>query len=98
MGNLPAGGGSFDYVRLPGSRSEPAGQAFALMNAPDPLPPSAAPRKKGAGKEADDDDDDDRPEDNHNDNPDDDDGDDDDAPGRGLDYTPLPEDEEWVPL
>ena len=42
MGNLPAGGGSFDYVRLPGSRSEPAGQAFALMNAPDPLPPSAA--------------------------------------------------------
>eukprot|EP00908_Phaeocystis_cordata_P020842 Transcript_32505.p1 GENE.Transcript_32505~~Transcript_32505.p1 ORF type:complete len:875 (-),score=384.70 Transcript_32505:50-2674(-) len=94
MGNLPAGGGSFDYVRLPGSRSEPAGQAFALMNAPDPLPPSAAPRKEGAGKEADDDDDDDRPEDNHNDNPDDDDGDDDDAPGRGLDYTPLPEDEE----
>ena len=33
-GDLPGGGGAFDYVRLPGSRSEPSGLCFALMNAP----------------------------------------------------------------
>ena len=33
-GDLPGGGGGFDYVRLPGSRSEPSGLCFALMNAP----------------------------------------------------------------
>ena len=33
-GDLPGGGGAFDYVRRPGSRSEPSGRCFALMNAP----------------------------------------------------------------
>ena len=50
QGNLPAGGGSFDYVRQPGSRSEPAGPCFALMNAPDPLPPPSAPTKRSVKK------------------------------------------------
>ena len=50
QGNLPSGGGSFDYVRLPGSRSEPAGPCFALMNAPDPLPPPSAPTKRSVEK------------------------------------------------
>jgi len=34
-GNLPGGGGAFDYVRQAGSRSEPAGTCYALMGAPD---------------------------------------------------------------
>ena len=75
QGNLPSGGGSFDYVRLPGSRSEPAGPCFALMNAPDPLPPPSAPTKRSVEKsmkkktngraEGDDDDEDDDDDDDH---------------------------------
>ena len=37
MGNLPGGGGSFDYVRLSGSRSEPAGTVYAILDAPPAL-------------------------------------------------------------
>ena len=39
-GNLPGGGGAFDYVRQAGSRVEPTGKCFALLSAPSPLPPS----------------------------------------------------------
>ena len=53
-GNLPGGGGAFDYVRQAGSRVEPAGKCFALMSAPSPLPPSPPPASLGQ----DDDDDD----------------------------------------
>ena len=36
MGNLPGGGGAFDYVRQAGSRTEPAGTVFAILDAPAP--------------------------------------------------------------
>jgi len=36
IGNLPGGAGSFDYVRQAGSRTEPAGLVFAVMDAPAP--------------------------------------------------------------
>ena len=36
IGNLPGGGGAFDYVRQAGSRSEPAGTVFGIMDAPAP--------------------------------------------------------------
>eukprot|EP00966_Prymnesium_polylepis_P194367 4506211-Prymnesium_polylepis.1 len=38
MGNLPGGAGPFEYVRRAGSRSEPAGLCFALMDAPPSSP------------------------------------------------------------
>mmetsp|Transcript_10554 Transcript_10554/g.27126 ORF Transcript_10554/g.27126 Transcript_10554/m.27126 type:complete len:356 (-) Transcript_10554:147-1214(-) len=49
-GNLPGTGGSFDYVRKAGSRSEPAGTAFAILNAP---APPATVRGRWVGDEPD---------------------------------------------
>lgn len=56
MGNLPGAGAAFDYVRLAGSRSEPSGTVFALMDAPAP----GLQREDGRlqGRFGDDDDDD----------------------------------------
>jgi len=36
LGNLPGGGGAFDYIRQAGSRSEPAGTVFGILDAPAP--------------------------------------------------------------
>jgi len=66
--DLPGGAGAFEYVRRPGSRTEPSGTWFALMGAP---PPSRA-AEKGRARANDDDDDD------HDDEAIDDDDDDDD--------------------
>jgi len=50
-GDLPGGGSSFDYVRKAGSRSEPAGTVFAILNAPLSTP---SPPIKGADGDGDD--------------------------------------------
>lgn len=57
-GDAPGGpGGSFDYIRQAGSRSEPAGTCFSLMDAPadsppapPPLPPPPPPPKPFSGQ------------------------------------------------
>ena len=36
LGNLPGGGGAFDYIRQAGSRSEPVGTVFGILDAPAP--------------------------------------------------------------
>jgi len=44
LGNSPGGPtGSFDYIRLAGSRSEPAGTCFNTMDAPADSPPAPPP-------------------------------------------------------
>lgn len=55
-GNLPGSAGGFDYVRKAGSRTEPAGTCFALMNAPPP--PSSLAKLRAGGDNNDGDDDD----------------------------------------
>jgi photosystem II stability/assembly factor-like uncharacterized protein len=42
-GHLPGGASSFDYIRKSGSRSEPSGICFALLDAPPPTPPPPTP-------------------------------------------------------
>jgi hypothetical protein len=45
QGDLPGSGGSFDYFRKAGSRAEPSGAVFAVLNAPAvlPTPPPTPP-------------------------------------------------------
>ena len=74
-GDLPGVAGGFDYIRQPGSRSEPAGTCFALMDAPPP----------GGGDDGDDDDDDRKDGDRDDEEEE---GDDDDKEQEGYNYHP----------
>jgi len=58
IGNLPGSAGSFDYVRQAGSRTEPAGTVFAILDAPST--PASAIKDDDDHDGGDDDDDDDR--------------------------------------
>ena len=68
FGTLPGTGGSFDYIREAGSRTEPGGTVFGIMDAP--APSNEAWTRPGrallGGREAEDhDDDDDDDDDDH---------------------------------
>ena len=80
IGNLPGGSGSFDYIRQPGSRTEPVGTVLAIMDAPSGS--DLKTHAMGMGPERDhDDDDDDDDDDGKNYNPaEDDEGDEPDDP------------------
>eukprot|EP00935_MAST-01C_sp_MAST-1C-sp1_P002423 g2423.t1 len=43
FGTLPGSAGGFDYVRKAGSRSEPSGKCFAVLDAPAPTPAPPTP-------------------------------------------------------
>ena len=77
-GNLPGGGGAFDYLRKVGSRSEPNGTCFALMTAP------ASGEIHGEIRALDDDGDDDDDDDDEVTAADNDDDDDEDDDGRNY--------------
>merc|ERR1711865_1097800 len=79
IGNLPGGGGGFDYVRQAGSRSEPAGLVFGIMDAP------STPAMVQSDEESDEHSDIDGHSDEHSD-----DDDHDDKSGRG--YNPMDDD------
>eukprot|EP00947_MAST-08B_sp_MAST-8B-sp1_P001533 g1533.t1 len=88
-GHLPGTAGSFDYVRQSGSRTEPAGTVFAIMDAPAPSATmsatgSSSSTASSTGNYAvdndgdDDDDEEDEDNDDHHDDDDDDEDDDED--------------------